>query len=220
MHNRFSNQQIAGAMIALSSVMSIILMAHHPTTGAHEIAGQVAEIANEARINRFVHGGLIGLLFLNLSAFTIYAMTRGVNNLAVLIALFAYIIGTLLMTGAALVNGFIYPEFLQQTARYHPDLLQYTPLFRSFSWNINQVLADTSVVAISAAMILWSINLFQSHAVQKLIALVGIVVGVVITSLMLSGWLRLDLMGMTAVVVSQTIWNLGIAYLLILKKIN
>jgi hypothetical protein len=37
---------------------------------------------------------------------------------------------------------------------------------------------------------------------------------------MLGGWLALDLTGMTWVVVAQSIWNLGIAYLLMSKKIS
>ena len=219
MNSRFSNNQIAGMVIAVSSILSIVIMTHHPTINASEISSQVTEMVAEMNLNKMVHGSLIGLLFLNFSAFTIYSISRGLQNLLVVLALFAYLMSTIMMTGAALMNGFIFPTFLQNIAQSHQHLLEITPLINVFSWNVNQALANTSVVATSFAITLWSLNLFTANLIQKLIAVIGLIIGSSITILMLGGWLTLDLTGMTLVVIAQSIWNIGIAYLLIFKKI-
>jgi len=220
MTSNYSNNQIAGFVIAVSSILSIAIIAHHPTINAREISSQVTEVVAEMKLNNMVHGSLIGLLFLNLSAFTIYSTMRGLQNLLVVLALLAYLMSTIMMTGAALMNGFIFPTFLQNVAQNHQHLLELTPLIKIFSWNVNQTLANTSVIATSCAIALWSLNLIHSNLVQRVIALIGLGVGVTITILMLGGWLALDLTGMTWVVVAQSIWNLGIAYLLMSKKIS
>lgn len=220
MTSNYSNNQIAGFVIAVSSILSIAIIAHHPTINASEISSQVTEVMAEMKLNNMVHGSLIGLLFLNLSAFTIYSTMRGLQNLLVVLALLAYLMSTIMMAGAALMNGFIFPSFLQNVAQNHQHLLELTPLIKIFSWNVNQTLANTSVIATSCAIALWSLNLIHSNLVQRVIALIGLGVGVTITILMLGGWLALDLTGMTWVVVAQSIWNLGIAYLLMSKKIS
>lgn len=215
MNNRYSNSQVAGIIIAVSSLMSVVLMAHHPTAAAHEVSAQVVEIAGESRLNGVVHGSLVVFLILNLFAFTLYSIGRGLHKLAVLMALCAYVISTFLMIFAALVNGVIYPGFLQEAMHHDPSLLEYTPLLRIFSWNINQTLANTSVASSSCAMILWSLNLIRSSLPQKLVGLIGILIGLVAVILVLGGWQKLDLTGMTSVIFMQVVWYLGVAYLLL-----
>ncbi|MFT6268649.1 MAG: hypothetical protein ACJAVV_001464 [Alphaproteobacteria bacterium] len=220
MNRIYSNTQIAGIIIVFSSILSITLMTHHPTISANDISTQVTETISEVKLNKIVHGGLISLLILNFAAFTIYSISRGIQNLLVLIALLAYAMSTVMMTGAALINGFVFPSFLQDIAQDHQHLLEFTPLIKVFSWNINQTFASASVVATSCAISLWSLNLFHANLFQKLVAIMGLSVGIAITVLMLGGWLELDLMGMTAVVLVQSVWNMGIAYLLISKDIT
>lgn len=220
MNSRFTHAQIAGIVIATSSLISMVLITHHPTISAQELSMQVTESAIESQLNGIVHGGLIGLLITNLLAFTVYSTLRGLTKLLVLSALITYFICTIFMTIAALVNGFIFPGFLHEVALHQQDLLQYTPLIRVFSWNINQALANTSVVGTSIAIVFWSINLIHSNWLQKSVALGGILVGAAIIVLLLSGLLHLDLSGMTLVVTTQSLWSIALAYLLFFKKLT
>ncbi|TDF38398.1 hypothetical protein EYS14_12005 [Alteromonadaceae bacterium M269] len=211
------NNKVAAFTTVASTILSIALIINHPTIGNHELSRQVAENAHEMGINNLVHGGLIGLLMANCLAFAIYSSLRGLSNISVLSALTLYIISTILMTLAALVNGFIYPNFLQEVATHQSELLTYTPLFRAFSWNINQALANTSVIGTSLSIAFWSLNLLQSQQLQKIVAVFGLIIGLTISISIISGWLTLNLFGMTLVVCIQGIWNLAIAYLLLSK---
>lgn len=195
-------------------------MAQHPTINTTEITSQVVETVSEMKRNKMVHGGLVALLILHLSAFTIYSISRGLQNLLVLMALLTYIMSIIMMSGAALINGFIFPNFLQDIAVNNQHLLELSPLINTYSWNFNQTLSSASVVATSCAITLWSLNLFHSNLRQNLLAVIGLGIGVAIAILMLGGWLALDLIGMTSVVIAQSLWNMGLAYLLISKSIN
>lgn len=217
---KFTNAQISGIILAISSTLSFAVILHHPTISAHELSLQVAENANEMTINGLVHGGLIGCLLVNLLAFTLYSNHRGMANISVLAAFLMYSSSALLMIIAALINGFVYPQFLQQIACCQPDLLEYTPLIKTFSWNVNQTLASASVIGTAIATACWSINLLRSFGIQKLVALCGLTMGSGVSVAIVTGWLTLNLFGMTIVVCVLGMWNVALAYLLFFKKLN
>jgi hypothetical protein len=194
-------------------------MANHPTISASELTGQVTESLKEIQTNGLVHGGLIIGLILNLLAFNIYSASRRTSSLAVKTAMVTYLFSTLFMAIAALMNGFIFPAFLNDIATNQSDLLQYTPIIKTYSWNINQTLAGASVLGTSAAIILWSIDLLNTNLMQKLVAILGVFIGLIICLSMLSGQLHLGLEGMAYVVFAQNLWYIAFACLLFPKKL-
>jgi hypothetical protein len=215
-----ANKQTAAILLVFTSCVIIFLMAHHPTIIATDLSGQLTENHREIQINGFVHGGLVVAIILNLLAFTIYSASRSTSSLAVKTGLITYSFSALLMAIAALMNGFIFPAFLDDISTYQPELLQFTPVIRVYSWNINQALANTSVIGSSAAIVFWSINLFSTRLLQKVVAIMGVLIGLAICVSIVSGGLHLDIKGMAFVVFAHSLWNLALAYLLFFNKTN
>lgn len=213
-----ANKQTAAALLVFTSCISIFLMAHHPTTIATDLSGQLTENHREIQINGLVHGSLVVAIIINLLAFTIYSASRNKASLAVKTALITYSFSALLMVIAALMNGFIFPAFLDDIATYQPELLQFTPVIKVYSWNVNQVLANASVIGSSAAIVCWSINLLSTRLSQKIVAVMGISIGSAICVSIVSGSLHLDIKGMAFVVFAHSLWNLALAYLLFFNK--
>lgn len=212
------NLKWAGIIIAVSTLTSLFMMMHHPTVTTKGMAGQVAEVQNESFLNHAVHGSLILFVMLTLAAFSIYSYHRGKNHLAVSIAHLFYFVGSMAMVAAALINGFVYPDFLQGYGSASSQELVQLPMFKSLLWSANQILAKFGVITMSVAILFWSIDLWRDKGIVKIVAVIGIVIGLGCSVAIILGVLTLNVTGMTQIVMSQGVWNLAIAYLMIRSK--
>src|SRR5690348_9849873 len=99
--------RIAGGVLVAATLLSILMMAHHPSASTHDPASLAADIAGTATLSRIVHGVLIALIALELYAFVVFSARLAPGRVAARAALVAYAIGTGAMIGAALVSGFV-----------------------------------------------------------------------------------------------------------------
>src|SRR5512144_1922292 len=104
---RDDSARVAGIVLIVVPLLSILMMAHHPSAGSHEPASLVAEIADKAPLSRIVHGVLIALMGAELFAFIAFCRRLGFERSAVRAGFVAYSIGTGAMIGAALISGFV-----------------------------------------------------------------------------------------------------------------
>src|SRR6188472_589789 len=102
-----SNDKFAGILIAAASLLTVLMMAHHPVISSHDMAEAAAEIARKAFVDRFVHGTLIALICVLLFGFMEFSSRLGLTQRSVRAGLLAYAIGTAAMIGAALISGFV-----------------------------------------------------------------------------------------------------------------
>jgi hypothetical protein len=79
-------------------------------------------------------------------------------------------------------------------------------------FEINQAFSRILAVAASAAIALWSIAGVRNGGLGRGLATYGCVVGLLITVGVAIGHLRMDVHGMTAVAVAQTIWFVVAGY--------
>jgi hypothetical protein len=63
--------RIAGSVLVAATLLSILMMAHHPSASTHDPAVLAADIASTATLSRVVHGVLIELIGAQLFAFTV-----------------------------------------------------------------------------------------------------------------------------------------------------
>jgi hypothetical protein len=214
-----NNLKWAGVIIAVSTLLSLFMMMHHPTVASKDIVAQVTEVQHESFLNNAVHGSLILFVLLTLTAFSIYSNHRGKKFLTISIAHLFYFLGSIAMVAAALINGFIYPDFLQGYGSASPQELAQLPMFKSLLWSANQTLGKLGVITISIAIFFWSINLWRDEGIVKVVAVVGMVIGLYCSMAIILGFLTLNLAGMTQVVIIQGSWNLAMAYLMIRSKL-
>lgn len=207
----------AGIVLVAATIVSIVAMAHHPSVGSHEPGAAIAEIGTKATLNRLVHGVLIALMGLELWAFTVFVdRLRGARD-AVRLGLVAYAIGIGAMIGAALVSGFVLTALAAHYAEAGSDPVAFANLAR-LAMTGNQALAQLGTIAISVAILAWSIALLHDRA-QRVLAIVGLAASVLPALALVAGVIRLDVRGMTLVVVAEAIWNLAVGFALIRQKV-
>ena len=199
--------RIAGGMLVAATLLSILMMAHHPSASTHDPASLAADIAGTATLSRIVHGVLIALIALELYAFVVFSARLVPGRAAARAALVAYAIGTGAMMGAALISGFV----VSSLGLYYAGTADPAPFvdFARISMAGNQALAKLGVVAMSAAIVLWSVALLHDRARGRWLALVGFLAGLAPAIALLAGAIRLDVHGMLLVVVLEAIWNLA-----------
>ena len=203
----------AGIVLVAATIVSILAMAHHPSIHSHEPAAAIAEIGTKAALGRIVHGVLIALMGLELYAFAVLADRLGARRDAVRLGFVAYAIGIGAMIGAALISGFVVTHLASHYAEAGADPSAFTNLAR-FAMAGNQSLAQLGVIAISVAILAWSVALLHDRA-QRWLAIVGLAASVLPALALVAGATRLDVSGMTLVVIAEAIWNVAVGVALI-----
>jgi len=209
--------RIAGIVLVAVPLLSILMMAHHPSVGSNDPTTIVAEITEKAPLSRIVHGVLIALMGAELFAFIAFCKRLGFERSAVRAGFVAYSIGTGAMIGAALISGFIISDLAVHYAHQSTgDATSFIDLSR-LAMIGNQALAKLGVVAMSAAIVLWSLALFGGR--DRWVAIAGFVAGLAPAIALLIGAVRLDVGGMTLVVVCQAAWIVIVGIQLIRARI-
>lgn len=204
----------AGIILIASSVLAVLFMAHHPTAETHDAAALAADIGGKALLSRFVHGGLIALIAVQLFAFTVFCRWLGAENSAVGAGLVAYAIGTGAMIGAALISGFVVSDLATHYASESASASQTFMDLLRLSMTGNQALAKLGVFAMSTAIVLWAFTLFRARRAMW-VAIVGLLAGLVPAIALATGLIHLDVTGMLLVVIAETVWNLSVGVLLV-----
>ena len=207
--------RIAGIVLIAASLLSILLMAHHPTAGTHDRAALAADIAGSAGLSRFVHGGLIALIAAEIFAFVIFTEHVAAGRTAARAGLVAYSIGSGAMIGAALISGFVVSDLAVHYAGA-PDAATFADLAR-LAMAGNQALAKLGTMAMSAGIVLWAIACLHERRAHGL-AIVGFLAGLAPAAALAFGFIRLDVTGMLLVVVAWTVWNLAAGIYLVRAK--
>jgi hypothetical protein len=205
----------AGVVLIATSLLSVLLMAHHPSAASHDTAGIAAEIAGKAPLSRFVHGALIAMIGAQIFAFVEFCRRIGLGDGAVRAGFIGYALGACAMIGAALISGFLVSDLSEHYRSLAAgELDAYRHLLR-FAMAANQTLAKFGVVAMSAGIVSWSIAIVRGSRAPRWLGALGFVAGLAPAVALAIGVLALDVHGMLLVVVCQTAWNIAAGVYLI-----
>jgi len=186
----------AGIALTGAAGLSVLAMMHHPTS------------FNAGALIGIVHGAMILFIGMMGYGFTHVARVRGLDRPAVLAGLVAYGIGAAASLGAAMINGFAAPALAGDGASHEAlDIL----------WALNQALAKIGVVAIGAAYVLWSLDLWRRW---KLVALLGLLAGGVPAVLLIGGWIGMHLHAALFVYAGQLAWAALVGWLLLSGRLR
>jgi hypothetical protein len=204
--------------IGVGSVLSVVLMAHHPSTRASDMAEGIAQTARAAGLSGLVHGGLIVTMVVVFFGVLGLAGRLGWFKARVRAGALAYGLGVVAMAGAALVSGFLVPGFARAYAGasgVDADALR--PIFQ-LCYQTNQVLARAGTMALSAATLVWSLVMLERDPLARAVGALGLAAGALPVLGLLSGYLRLTVHGMGAVVLLLAVWNVAAAVWLIRSR--
>jgi hypothetical protein len=211
------SQRPAGIVILAGSILSVFAMAHHPSVSASGAAA-MAEMAREAGLAGLVHGTLIAMMVAMIYGFWVFAERLDLSAGVVRLGTVSYVAGVGAMIGAALISGFVVAALGASYAGAEAGAIEAASPVLAFGHAANQALAKLGVIAMSAAILLWSVRLTGRTGADRAIGWLGVAIGVLPAALLLSGQLRLDVAGMGAVVIAQGVWNVAVGTQLIRRR--
>lgn len=200
-----SDYKLAGAALIGGSVAGFAVMALHPTGNDLFRPGMFSFMA---RLATAVHAlALLATPVMFLGCIGLMRRFDARNRLA-LAALVFYGFGCMAVMNAATLSGLIAPEAGKQVARTdHPELHDAWRVAFHYNGDQNQGYARVYVVAVSAALLLWSIAILkQRESAWKRIAIYGCILAPITIALVASGYLPLNVHGFGMVMITQGLW--------------
>lgn len=151
-----------GILLLLSSLAAVFLMPHHPT---HFHGGN---------LNAIVHGGMIAVILLSTFGVSYLALTQEIRRPVVMAALQLYGMGSILNILAALINGFVLPQWIANANGPHLDDIQ------SLGWLLNQNCGRLAIYLHGAGICLFGIHFLRNAQSRwdKVFSAISFLVGV------------------------------------------
>jgi hypothetical protein len=208
----------AGMTIAACATLMVLAIAHHPTVVAQRPAEMLADVVAVAVPDRIVHGSLIVIIGALVFGFAIFAQRQGLERSTVLGGFLAFATGAGALVGAALIDGFLVPDVAllyvgksAETATVAVQLLSTCAL-------MIQILTKLGLLALSGAILAWSVGLVRTSGAARIAGIIGFVAGVGPAAFLLAGRDYLTPHTLGAIVLVEAIWYLVIAALLIRRN--
>ena len=209
--------RIAAWVLIAAPALELAAMAHHPSIESHDPVRVVTQLRELAALDAQVHGILIGLIYAVLFAVAQFATERGFARAAVRGGFLAYAGGVIIMSLAGLVDGFIVPRvalLLPGIAPAEPALIA---RLAAFAMLFNQAFAKCGAVLMSAGITAFSLDLLRGPLPGRALGIFGVASGLGCAFAIGTGWLRLDVHGMSAVLLLQALWTIGVGLLLLAR---
>jgi hypothetical protein len=161
-----------------SVIVGIFALAHHPTFHSTNMASAPGALAKVAWLNTLVHGGMIAVTMFIFLCLVEYSMLRNWRAFFPRSAIIMFGFGVVAVCGAALVNGFIVPDFIVLESHAQGIASNQAELIASLLWSVNQRLMALGAYFIAASVLLWSVDLLVNTPHYKKIALAGLFLGI------------------------------------------
>jgi len=205
----------SGIALIAGSIGGIVTMAVHPVGAGAMTPAQVDRLAVASALAHSL--AMLSTVVLVLGAIGLTRRLNGPDRLAFSGMVF-YGFGAVAIFIAAAVSGFIMPSIIHHMVL---DTAAAGPQWRiviDAIFQINQAFARIFTVAASIAMGLWSWSALRNGGLSGKMAFYGIAMAAVLIVAICSGRLHLNVHGMAAVVLAQSIWFVGVGWRLCGEK--
>ncbi len=101
----------AGLLLGLTGLSTIVLLALHPESNAHDFAGLLHDEAADRVIDAIVHGGYIVVLIVQLVLYAALSIRLDMTRTTTVAAFVFYAAGTAFLSGSMLLDGLVIPAF-------------------------------------------------------------------------------------------------------------
>jgi magnesium-transporting ATPase (P-type) len=202
--------RFAGIVLAACTISMIVAISHHPVAPARRGLQALEAITQLGAADRAVHATLIVIIFAMLFSFTVYTLSRSRLQISV-VAWVAFFAGSMSVIVAALTDGFFVPAFAE---RYlHSAPLDAAPglVIINAAAVVIQVATRFGFLSLTAATLLWSIDLLFDRSRARLIGLLGIIVAMAVTAMLLFAG-TINVHSLLLIVGLQAVWYLAISY--------
>ena len=210
---------LAGAILAVATLLEIAAMAHHPSVHSSNAADAVRQIGELSALSGWVHGSLLALMLIAAYGLSEFAVRRDLRRPLIRAGAIAYAAGVLVMLGAAMVSGFIISDLVAYTPHATATDLQINAQILTLCRILNQTWAKFGAIAMSAGIGLWSVDLLRDTGIARALGVLGLVAGLLPALAIIFGWMHLDVHGMTAVVLMQAVWCVAVGVAMVRSRI-
>ena len=193
------DERKAGYSLISGAVGGLVTMAMHFADGGAQWA-VVAGVAHAL--------GIVSLVALLLGGLGLTAYLRGDGRLGVA-AVVVFGVGVIAAVIAASISGFIFPELVRKAGKDLPETQAMWRIVEAALWAMNQTMSKVYSVAAAVAVCLWSAGCLRMGKLPRGFAIYGLVSAALVTALIAVGRLQLDRHGMTAVMVVEVVWFVG-----------
>lgn len=183
----------------------VVFMAMHPMPHSHELGNVVKSLAEGGTYNTAIHGVLIGLIVLVLIGTCGLAAKLGLGALEVRGGLVAQALATVILIGAATVNGVILPRLCEKYSAASGDRLEPARALLILCAEANHACDHIGIWLQSAAIVLWSLALVRRKGSGALGAF-GFLLGLAAPTALVAGKLPMTVHGFGAFVLATAVW--------------
>jgi hypothetical protein len=193
------NQRNIGILLMVSALAAVFLMFHHPTH------------FHGSNLNALVHGGMIAVILVSTLGVTFLAIAQEMRRPFVLAALLLYGVGSIFNILAALINGFVVPQWLAQATGPNIEDIQ------SLAWIINQNAGRLAVYTHGLGILSFGIHLLLNAPTRlgRLISLVSLLIGSFTPLVLVLHDNRLTVHTALIIYSLESIWLMAISLMLI-----
>lgn len=198
----------AGTALIAGSIGGIVTMAIHPAGAGSLTPDQVAHLMAMSGVAHTL--ALVSVLLLFLGACGLARALASPDRLALAaLVTFAFSCGAVMIAGA--VSGWVVPDIMKLMLRDAAANATQWKIAMAAIFQINQAMSRIYSVGTALAITLWSISSLRERRLSQGIAIYGLITAPLIALLIFVGHLRLDVHGMTVVMLSEVIWFTGMA---------
>lgn len=202
-----------GALIIAGSVLALAGMAVHPSGGG-KVMDTVRDLAANGGFNAYVHGFLIAVYLGLTLGFFGFTRWLGGDRIAAQAGFVAYSASAVAATAAAMSAGFVNRTLAFAYLTAKPEEVNSVVAAFRVSGAFNYAWGRTWMIALSAAILLWSIELVRQDGRARLLGWFGVSLGVVSIAGFVLGIIPLTVVALIGIIAAQTVWSVGAGVLM------
>ena len=213
------------AALAIASTTGLVLFAlsHHPVASkASSVHESLAQLVSLQLLDGLVHGVLIVMLAMLAGGFAVFSALLGRRRAPVIVAMVAYGLGCCVVVGAMLLDGFAVPQLARQFVGAPQSEADVIHVVLRVIGIVIQVLTKAGLLAMCAAFLAWSYALASAPVLpwSRWCAALGVAAGLFPGLYILVADLRLTPVSLMAIFGVHSVWNLGVAAILVRSSQN
>ncbi len=211
--------RIPGISLVASAILAMAAMAHHPTAGGGgDFAGFARNVERMAAVNQAVHGTMIALVAVLTWTLVTFAARRGLHRPLIMAGMVAWAIGAVIMIIPPVFNGFVVVDVARRALASPETAAMLRVTLQTLASAVG-VIVVVATVGMSLAVFLWSADLARESGAARWTGVLGLVAGAGLVIALPTGIGRLDVPGMTLVLVVWAAWFLAVGTLMILRRV-
>ncbi|MCA9130082.1 MAG: hypothetical protein KDB22_23505 [Planctomycetales bacterium] len=209
---------VVGTILVVTSILVIALILHHPTGRGHDFQEFTRQLHTIHDLNQAVHGTGILMMCVLACCFN-EVCNKLVKTFIAQLACGMYLLGSAGMILAALVSGFVVPNFAFHFSVEHDGQAQTLEAIVHALRSFNHSGYQLGVVGLSLAVFLLSLAILRQTQ-SRILGWGGLIVGALGIIGLQTKWFAPSIQGVLLFFTLQAMWNTSLGMLLMRRSLG